>query len=900
MANQNLESALQLTSGARFVRGDLHVHSFIASHDVRDATATPEMIVSTALAEGLSILAIADHNEISGVEAAIKAAIGKDLLVVPAVELSTNAGHLLCYLPTLEALQKFHAGLSLMDRGAETSRCTDGIVSCLDRLHALGGFALLAHVDGPKGFDTEVSGGGPHKADVICHAALLGIELKNAASTISYSASDPDAVRKGLGAERARRLGSRNVDLARVLNSDAHTINRLGRNASGDRKVTRYKLQSLTFDALRLALVDADARVRLEDELPKTVPTIDAIAVTGGFLKEQQVRFSPNLNCIIGGRGTGKSTLFTALRALSPHPSESSLVGSDAWPDRVDVAFTDQVGEQHFLALSRGDVRAINQIDPLEGLDTLPIECYGQGETQDISQRSQTNPSVLLAYIDRFTDARDELAEEEAARGAVIAASAKVAEARAKVAQIDQTKQDLAIKRTQRKKLEDGDAKRIIEISRQLEIERQTRNDIIRYAQRIASSLDYGTVKTSLASLKSAADPAKLVVGTAEFEAITKTAVEFEQSLGASEQALKAKSEALSFAITGQIKEWSQKESVLLSEIQTKKAALEAQGIPVNLDFITKLTAAEVQLRATLTELEGWLPILQERLEAEDGAIKERWAARKRVYEKRRKFAGSCTARLRETLGDLNVSLKFAESGLSPDAMVIVRDAMGWRTNQVPRAEIIVQDLTVPALVACIRAKNSQPLRDLRTDDTPEGVAIFTPRDADAIIQRLSEPDVLASLEAAKVYDRPKLMVTRRIVSDDGQETYRQREFAHLSLGQQQSVLLALMLASDSPYPLLIDQPEDDLDSEFIFSQLVPALRRAKERRQIIVITHNANIAVLGDAEQIIVLRATNERGVITSRGSIDDAPTKDAACDILEGARDAFVRRGKMYGISK
>jgi ABC-type lipoprotein export system ATPase subunit len=106
------------------------------------------------------------------------------------------------------------------------------------------------------------------------------------------------------------------------------------------------------------------------------------------------------------------------------------------------------------------------------------------------------------------------------------------------------------------------------------------------------------------------------------------------------------------------------------------------------------------------------------------------------------------------------------------------------------------------------------------------------------------------------------------------------------------------MLASDSKKPLLIDQPEDNLDSEFIYSTLVPVLRMAKERRQIIVVTHNPNIAVLGDAEQIIVLKATSEWARIVSRGSIDETQTRNAACSILEGAREAFTRRGQVYGL--
>ena len=124
------------------------------------------------------------------------------------------------------------------------------------------------------------------------------------------------------------------------------------------------------------------------------------------------------------------------------------------------------------------------------------------------------------------------------------------------------------------------------------------------------------------------------------------------------------------------------------------------------------------------------------------------------------------------------------------------------------------------------------------------------------------------------------------------------RDFSKLSLGQQQSVLLALMLSSDSTAPLLIDQPEDNLDSEFIYHSLVPVLRRAKERRQVIVVTHNPNIAVLGDAELVIALKGLSDRGLIMTRGSIDDAVTRKMACQILEGTEDAFIRRSRIYGL--
>lgn len=153
-------------------------------------------------------------------------------------------------------------------------------------------------------------------------------------------------------------------------------------------------------------------------------------------------------------------------------------------------------------------------------------------------------------------------------------------------------------------------------------------------------------------------------------------------------------------------------------------------------------------------------------------------------------------------------------------------------------------------------------------------------------------------LERAEVFDRPLLTVTKLITDENGKRRPRIREFRQLSLGQQQSVLLAIMLSAENNIPLIIDQPEDNLDGEFIYQSVIPVLRRAKERRQVIIVTHNANIAVLGDAEQIIVLRASNEYGRIVSRGSIDDPETREAACALLEGSREAFQRRSRIYGV--
>jgi hypothetical protein len=98
--------------------------------------------------------------------------------------------------------------------------------------------------------------------------------------------------------------------------------------------------------------------------------------------------------------------------------------------------------------------------------------------------------------------------------------------------------------------------------------------------------------------------------------------------------------------------------------------------------------------------------------------------------------------------------------------------------------------------------------------------------------------------------------------------------------------------------PLIIDQPEDDLDNQFIFDEIVQTLRREKESRQFLIATHNANLPVSGDAELIVVLAADETGGWIAQRGSIDDPELREPVENILEGGHDAFLIRKEKYGL--
>ena len=118
-----------------------------------------------------------------------------------------------------------------------------------------------------------------------------------------------------------------------------------------------------------------------------------------------------------------------------------------------------------------------------------------------------------------------------------------------------------------------------------------------------------------------------------------------------------------------------------------------------------------------------------------------------------------------------------------------------------------------------------------------------------------------------------------------------------LSTGQQCTAILHLLLL-DNPDPLIIDQPEDNLDNAFIADHIVNELRASKTKRQFLFATHNANIPVFGDAEWIGVLHEEDGRAKLQASGSIDAPDVKELAANILEGGKEAFTHRREKYGL--
>ncbi len=159
---------------------------------------------------------------------------------------------------------------------------------------------------------------------------------------------------------------------------------------------------------------------------------------------------------------------------------------------------------------------------------------------------------------------------------------------------------------------------------------------------------------------------------------------------------------------------------------------------------------------------------------------------------------------------------------------------------------------------------------------------------ADWLIDRMRAAEdgkLLLDLEALQLEDLPKIELC-----DGG--TYK--DASTLSTGQKCTTILPILLL-DSDRPLLIDQPEDNLDNAFIYETVVRNIAVVKARRQLIFVTHNPNIPVLGDAESVFVTESDGQRGRLRASGDVE--AVKHEIEQILEGGAEAFLERKRRYG---
>jgi len=886
---------LEFDNGARFHNVDLHIHSYGASNDVYDQTMTPEAIVDSAVKQGLSVIAITDHNSNVNVQRAIDHAhknYAGQILVLPGTEVNTAHGHLLTYFaPECTAdLEKFLSQLNLIgEKGEDNTRTSKSMSDTIAEAEKLGGICIAAHIDREKtGFYMLSPGFQNWKKDIIISPGLYGLECDAMDALIWYSEHDESG---SIGGERKKMLADRKLvpelsarhHLAHVQGSDAHSMKQFD-HQDHKKPWTRIKLAELSFSAFRVALIDPTARVRACSSVPRLIPRIHGVAITGGFLHEETIHFSNNLNCFIGGRGTGKST---ALRAIAyAFGIDNGFGDYDNCPELVTVFCEDANSVFYRYVRTRGgdiEVKANEDGSVTDvPIDAFRIEYFGQGELAKVAEDPLKKPQLFQRFLDRHTNLRDLVETEEFLVTSLGENASRLHPLEVAFSQLTTKKESLKEIKKKLELAEEGNLREVVGMQSKLASEKVVRESIEAISREYKTGITLLGIHRNFDQILATAgactddDASKKTI-----EAIKATLIANNASVKQKEQELNALLKSCAKGLTKLTGELKVSHRRMSGDVAMKLADLKARGLATSIPGLETLLRQKALVAKDIASVEQRS---DERKQCREQRTKLRaklQEVRENMTQRRKDQLKAINTNLKTIIKDYIIFVKYDDAGITAEFEAFMQDKMQGTYLQDNMIENVCNRITPSELADLVLERNHQKIA--------ETVSVSTEW-AKRIVDKLCYWNILFELQA--LAKQPKPIITVRTRSTPPKEI----PVLQLSDGQRHTILLIIAMLAESNVPLVIDQPEDDLDNAFIFSSIVNTLREIKERRQVIIVTHNANIAVLGDSELILPMYRENDCGKAKNCGSIDTAETKRCVLDILEGGPAAFSRRKEIY----
>jgi hypothetical protein len=880
-------------NGARFYSADLHVHSFGASHDVTDSTHTFQAIIDSAVKHGISLLALTDHNTDKNVDTALDyaAKYSGHLLFIPGVEVTTANGHLLVYFPPDDS-QKVRDLLALLriegDLGSQDSHTTLSMANVILEVERLGGISIAAHIDRPKtGFETLAQGYPNWKHDIVKSPGLYGLEFCQTANLGWYSADDDSSPN---GRERLVLLKERlsvptlvgRVHLAALQNSDAHSLSSFERQHA-TRNLTRLKMDTLSFVGFRTALVDPTARVRAGGSIPPNFPRVLGMQLQGGFLDGTTIRFSDNLNCLIGGRGTGKSTAIQSL-AYCLGVSDD-FEDHDNCPDTVVAYCEDADGVRYRYERSKGFLPTVRakEDDSIADVpsDAFRIDYYPQGHLSTVARDPLNHPRLLQNFLDSQLSLSDLLDRESAALAELEQNSSQLIPLEASAAQLESKQRALEDTDKKLRVAEAGRLREIALLQGRLEAERALAKSLEAVSAVYTMGLSLAQFRRDFAALAHAAGPLSDDATTKELFAQASAIIsEANGALTAQQRTINTSLRDLGTKLSSLVHRLKARHASLAQEIAAKISAFQKQGLTGDLRGLTALFTLRARTAGEIATITGQTAELEALRKRRLFLLAELASIRTDIVRRRKRHLTGINKHLRRVIEHYTIFVYYDDSGLIDEFQRFVVEMMHGSYYAEEAASALCSRTTPAELARLVRTQDRAALDQLCG-------ASWTPH----LLERCS---ILTRLHKLEVISKPPKPIIRVLTKGANQ---RDVPITQLSDGQRHTILLTIAMLAESNLPLIIDQPEDDLDNAFIFSSVVQTLRAVKERRQVIVVTHNANITVLGDSELILPMTRSGYSGRVEERGSIDRAATKIIVQNVLEGGEVAFRRRKEIYG---
>ena len=872
--------------GSEWRKWDLHVHT-----PASDGTGTPEEIVNKAIEKGLSVIAITDHHSVDYIDQVKEAAKDKDLSVISGIEFRSEYGsksvHFIGYFPdefgktilnatALKDLILSPLGLSrtsIVAKGKEQdSSLNDNTAfkkgmfqvqvdfkAAADLIHQYGGIISVHNGSKENGLDKEVKhfGKAPKNAHSLyeCLGTLKEELMKDYVDICDIEKEGDD-----------EEFYLNTFSKPSILTSDAHKFEDIGC------RYTWIKADP-TFEGLKQVMYEPKERVRIQTTIPddkNIYQVIDKVVLNEEGFWNSTIFLNSNLNTIIGGRSTGKSNLLKAIAAVHNHPS---------------------IEDNDFIMKHLGGVT----IQWKDGTDQIgrEIDYFKQSYMHDIASKANKT-SELVDSIIRNRDTSGVLNMYYAHLNDV---SRKITE---QMFSLFQTSKELSEKRKELTALgkKDGVVQQINILKTKVDELQKTSKFTLE--QQALFDANMQKIKTLNLEIEKADNDLRileklLIVTPFDFSfekqwQMDKLSFRLNQyDLLREYKNLKIKTEQVFIALVRKYQEETihakneiQEQCRVIKESETFKNGIKfIEGNKELKDISDRITAEEKKL-ALIEQLEAVIEKIRTDCNTLFTSIID-------IHCSIKEKAEDVENQLNISYDGLSITVKLEHHRDSLQSFL--EDRLNLRGNER-------QDY-------CIKI-----VRNYDSDNRTY---------AKDFLNKLikGELQLKNGYEALNVATE---FFAKSWYSIGFELCYQGDSFKQMSEGKQAFVILKLLLDfSEKKCPILIDQPEDSLDNRAIYNELVAYIKRKKRERQIILVTHNSNVVVSADAENVIV---ANQEGTDSHNkdglrfqyvnGALEDTQAKDInepsvlnsqgirehVCDILEGGVEAFKKREQKYGI--
>lgn len=953
---------------ARFRRVALHVHSpdsWDWANKAPDATRNQHSRFkgekglkefSSELRSHLDVVGITDHMKCSfATRLSSSVSTPDEFCVLPGMEVNLELAsplnfariHLLAILPEGSSTDNFAClfnGLPDIPKddasrnGREEVKGLD-LKAWVHQVHDENGLCIAAHVENGQGIRYCFRQTARETLRLFCEGDDATIERENDVPEtfkdyLFDSGLDAIEIHKSSDVTHYRWISKkdgRTRSMATVLTFDAHCCEDFGRA----NRTTHIKMTSLGLTGLKNALRFPDTRIRFPNNLPPAPnPRLLGISISGdenSFFEDVKIALAENLNCLIGVRGSGKSTVVEALRYIfgynrtlqdlgkpmadSTHEMQrANLTGS-----LIQVAYRLKSEEVRILSATfdekaecttkvysvEGDLLEVADV---EECGDYPLRLFGWSEIETLGR----NPARQRDLLDRL-----------------------VPELPPVLRRRESLRQEL---RKNRGIL----AKAIEDVKATFD---RNGGEITRYKEYQADfdKLNTSKVKDLFSALDLAEDKKRVL------DRVKKNADSIGENLGSlSPLALQSELNETLEKGSGELRDWWLKQELNELKIVAVETEIEKDLCKAGEKLKVFLQIVASRIESIGKQIEDLQRDLQEKLqESDDGSMQriadlranaesrlrkvsdirkeylKAWKLLKDSLKERKDICGRLAQVQHEIAGiraQYNKEIENTLNRFLPDWMVVSislkagddKDDFakrltgvvpGRNVSQVKKTRLVVQHLFNP--ISCAQAVFNEELgnlmgrkviigdeeTELSEDDVSAWMAKARPfehdehADVPVLVDNGNRLETLLELQETPWDDYETILLDGGPVNEK-------------SPGQRSSAMLPLIaLAEDTP--LVIDQPEDNLDKRLIGSVLMKVLAELKEKRQITVCTHDPNILVGGDAEQVIVLEAeSNRKGKVGDHGSIDNNKIVNIVIDLLEGGAEAFETRQRRYGL--